>query len=98
MKYVITDLRKAEVDIIEQDGEMVHVRAKHGAPFTIRGSKPPYNTLLTDDSYVRICDILDETMPAQDEDAAVEDSMRSFDADDELLQRDRETYGLRAGG
>ena len=98
MKYVITDLRKAEVDIIDQDGEMVHVRAKHGAPFTIQGSRPPYFTLLTDDTYVRICDILDETMPDQYEDAAVEDSLRAFDADDELIQRDRETYGLRAGG
>lgn len=98
MKYVITDLRKAEVDILDISGEMVHVRAKHGAPFTIRGSRPPYFTLLTDDTYVRICDILDETMPSQDEDAAVEDSLRAFDADDELLQRDRETYDLRAGG
>ena len=98
MKYVITDLRKAEIEVLERDGEMVHVRATHGAPFTIRGSKPPYFTLLTDDTYVRICDILDETMPSQDEDAAVADSLRAFDADDELLQRDRETYGLRAGG
>jgi hypothetical protein len=98
MKYVISDLRKAEVDILDISGEMVHVRAKHGAPFTIRGSRPPYFTLLTDDTYVRICDILDETMPSQDEDAAVEDSLRAFDADDELLQRDRETYDLRAGG
>ena len=98
MKYVITDLRKAEVDILDISGEMVHVRAKHGAPFTIRGSRPPYFTLLTDDTYVRICDILDETMPDQDEDAAMADALRGFDADDELLQRDRETYDLRAGG
>ena len=75
MKTVISKLRKVEVDILDTDGEMITVRAKEGAPFVTRSSKPPYWEILSDLAYVRESDVLDEDLPLPEYDAAEHDSL-----------------------
>ena len=70
------------------DGQRIFPRQLYGTNVMDTRDYVPEHLLVGDN----------EVMPAQDEDAAVADSLRAFDADDELLQRDRETYDLRAGG
>ena len=67
IKRIMTGIKAVDVEVINIDGNSAHVRALHGTPFTIKGSKPPYKNLMTDDTYVPV----DEVMPNQDEDAAL---------------------------